>query len=76
MYLVSTVTHYLCCYCFQFFADYNSKLLESSNYITRRLAVKVRYEFVFDLNCNFLNCMTIEGSKQASRSLGIGSSPS
>lgn len=25
----------------QFFAEYNSKLLESSNYITRRQAVKV-----------------------------------
>lgn len=32
----------LCWFCFQFFAEYNSKLLESSNYITRRQAIKVR----------------------------------
>jgi len=31
---------------FQFFDEYNSKLLESSNYITRRQAVKVCCHFV------------------------------
>ncbi|KAL0873981.1 hypothetical protein Bca101_023686 [Brassica carinata] len=29
------------CFSLQFFADYNSKLLESSNYIARRQAIKV-----------------------------------
>ncbi|CAI8585101.1 unnamed protein product, partial [Vicia faba] len=31
-----------------FFADYNSKLLESSNYITRRLAVKLLGDMLLD----------------------------
>lgn len=35
-----------CWFRFQFFAEYNSKLLESSNYITRRQAIKVREAFL------------------------------
>lgn len=31
----------LSCFDLQFFSDYNSKLLESTNYITRRQAIKV-----------------------------------
>lgn len=38
----------------QFFEEYNSKLLESSNYITRRQAVKVWCEF-FILTVGILN---------------------
>ena len=43
---------------FQFFAEYNSKLLESSNYITRRQAVKVLVHTTDDmLSCGILqNC--------------------
>ncbi|KAL0727685.1 hypothetical protein Bca4012_023778 [Brassica carinata] len=36
------------CFSLQFFADYNSKLLESSNYITKRQAIKLLGDILLD----------------------------
>ncbi|XP_004486227.1 putative MO25-like protein At5g47540 [Cicer arietinum] len=44
----STVAEFLSNNYEWFFADYNSKLLESSNYITRRLAVKLLGDMLLD----------------------------
>ncbi|XP_058723719.1 putative MO25-like protein At5g47540 [Vicia villosa] len=44
----STVAEFLSKNYEWFFADYNSKLLESSNYITRRLAVKLLGDMLLD----------------------------
>lgn len=57
---------------FQFFDEYNSKLLESSNYITRRQAVKVWiwYKFWLWSNCqNILNEANMQRSVWASEIL-------
>lgn len=39
-------------WCGQFFSEYNSKLLESPNYITRRQAAKVKCLILLKKNCS------------------------